>query len=73
MGSVIDKIVPIASTLDHPFTAREMAEKIYGDTNYHHVQNMHGKIRRLVKQGQIIEVERVFVHSQWMVSYKVIQ
>lgn len=72
MGSKIDCIIPIAIELGKPFTARDICEKLYGDTTRSNMVNTHVKVRRLVVQGYIRECKRVRVGSQYKVFYEVI-
>lgn len=72
MGSIIDRIVEIGCGLDHPFTPKEMAELVYGDSDYQHMIAIHTKLKRLVNQGFLEKEKKKRVGSQWMVTYKVI-
>ena len=72
MGSIIDRIVPIAIELGHPFTAREMCEHLYGECDHRHMVNTHNKINRLCEQGYVREKERIRVGSQFKVYFEVI-
>lgn len=72
MGSIIDRIVPIAIELGHPFTAREICEHLYGQCDHRHMVNTHVKINRLCEQGYLKEVKRIRVGSQFKVYFEVI-
>ena len=73
MGSVIDKIIPIALSMEIPFTVSQLCEKLYGDCEQSHIVNTHIKVKRLVKQGYLVESKRERVNYHWTIFYKVVE
>ena len=73
MGSIIDQIIPIAKSLDHPVSAPEMARIIYGEPTHNDIVNMHGRFKRLERQGYIRVKDRIRIDAKWVVTYEVIE